>query len=131
MAQKPKQDSKQAAKGCIIMIVIVVVGFFVIKSCFFNNGKIQEDSPKFTKQDAVVQSHLCVEKLLKSPGSAEFPYQSDETIDQINDSTFVVLSYVDSQNDLGALKRTYYKCNIVVNKQGEAKCEDVKLEEKN
>lgn len=91
----------------------------------------EKDSPKFTKQDAVVQSHLCIEKLLKSPGSTEFPYQPDETIDQLNDSTFVVLSYVDSENDFGGLKRTYYKCKVIANKVGEARCEDMKLEEKN
>lgn len=131
MTQKPKQDPKQAAKGCAIMIVIVAVGFFSIKSCFFdNNVKEQVTKPKFTKQDALVQSQLCVEKLLKSPGSAKFPYQPDETIEQLNDSTFVVLSYVDSQNDFGGLKRTYYKCKVVGHELGKARCEDMRLEEK-
>jgi len=129
MTQKPKQDTKQAAKGCAIMITIVAVGFFSIKSCFFSNDKERDIKPLFTKQDAVIQSRLCVEKLLKSPGSAKFAYQPDETIDQLNDSTFAVLGYVDSQNDFGALKRTYYKCKVIANKKGKARCEDMKLEE--
>ncbi len=130
MTQKPKQDPKQSVKGCAIMIGIVTVGIFTIKSCFFSNEKSQDIKPKLTKQDAVVQSHLCVEKLLKSPGSSKFPYQPDETIDQLNDSTFIVLSYVDSQNDFGAIKRTYYKCKVVGRELGLARCEDMELEEK-
>ncbi len=113
------------------MIAIAAIGFFSIKSCFFNNdAKEQVTKPKFTKQDAVVQSHLCVEKLLKSPGSAKFAYQPDETIEQINDTTFIVLSYVDSQNEFGALMRTYYKCKVIGHELGQARCEDLKLEEK-
>jgi hypothetical protein len=131
MTQKPKQDPKQTAKGCAIIIGIVAVGFFSIKSCFFSNEKEQDTKSTFTKQDAVIQSRLCVEKLLKSPGSAKFAYQPDETIDQLNDSTFAVLGYVDSQNDFGALERTYYKCKVIANKKGEAHCKDMQLEEKN
>lgn len=131
MTQKSKQDPKQTAKGCVIIIAIAAVGFFSIKSCFFSKEpKSIDTEPKLTKQDAVVQSHLCIEKLLKSPGSAKFPYQPDETIDQLNDSTFIVLSYVDSQNDLGVLKRTYYRCKVIGRELGQARCEDIKLEEK-
>lgn len=129
MKQKTPQDPKKVAAGCGIMIALAALAFLSVKSCFFSSDETSANNKqKFTKQDAIVQSHLCVEKLLKSPGSAQFPYQSDETIDQLNDSTFVVLSYVDSQNDFGALKRTYYKCKVIGRKLGQARCEDMKLE---
>lgn len=82
------------------------------------------------KEKALIQSYTCVEKKLKSPGSAQFAYVDVDGIEQRNDSTFVILSYVDSQNDFGALKRTYFKAWVVVTATG-ARCEELKLEEQN
>jgi hypothetical protein len=106
-------------KNIFITFSILIVG------C----GSDIKEIKKYTKQDAVAQSHVFVKEKLTSPGSAEFPYQSDETIDQINDSTFKVLSYVDSQNKFGALLRTYYKCTIVFFPKTEmATCNDMLME---
>lgn len=135
--QKQTPDKKEVRKGCLILIVILVIIILIIfgvKKCYSDNNnensqEKQKELFKATKQDAVVHSHLCIEKYLKSPGSADFPHQSDDSIDQINDSTFVVLSYVDSQNTYGALVRTYYKMTVVFDVNGNAKCEDMKLEE--
>ena len=107
---------------------LIVVIFFVW--LFYPSSNSKKDDDKPTKQSAVVQSHLCVKDYLKSPATAEFPFQPDETIEQTNDSTFVVLSYVDSQNSFGALVRMYYKCKVIYSSNGNARCEDVKLSEK-
>lgn len=90
----------------------------------------KDSKPKFTKSEALAHSQVCVTQYLKSPGSADFAYQPDETIKQLNDSTFEILSYVDSQNDFGAMKRTYYKCKVIFNNKGEADCQDMQIEEK-
>jgi hypothetical protein len=110
-----------------VIIIITMILSFVVQSCFSSSNESKKYVP--SKQDAVAHSHVYVDKLLKSPGSANYPYQADETIDQLNDSTFTVLSYVDSQNSFGASMRTYYKCKIVLHSDETSECFDLKLEE--
>lgn len=123
----PKPKPKQTVVGIVLSLVFVLIMALTVKSCFFGTEE-KPEAYKPTKQDAVVESHLVVQKLLKSPGSADFPFQPDETIDQLNDSTFIVLSYVDSQNSFGALLRSHYKCKIIFSKNGQSRCEDLILE---
>ena len=122
-------QSKQSTSGFILIIVFLLVTSLIAASCFNSSNKTtKEETKKPTKQDALIQSHLFIEQHLKSPGSADFPYQPDETIDQLNDSTFIVLSYVDSQNSFGALLRTHYKCKIIFSPDGTARYEDLIME---
>ena len=75
--------------------------------------KVQIEKGNALKVKAVVYSHICVEQNLKSPSSAEYPYGTDGVV-QINDSIFVVNSYVDSQNGFGAMLRTKYRCKLTI-----------------
>ena len=134
---KKTQRPPTKKEGCFAQLIIaalIVLAILGIRSCFFGESEPKEEEKEIevfkpSKQDAAVQSHLCVQAYLKSPGSADFPYQDDDAIDQINDSTFVIVSYVDSQNTYGALVRTYYKTTVVFDKNGKAECKDLKLEE--
>lgn len=128
MNEKTPQSPAQVRKGCGILAVAGILVFLVIRfGC--SSGTEAKAKPLHSKQDAVVQSHLFVDRQLKSPGSADYPYQDDKTIETLNDSSFVVLSYVDSQNGFGALMRTYYKCKVIFLPNGTAKCEDLVLEQ--
>lgn len=66
----------------------------------------------YSKMDALIQSQVYIENKLKSPGSAKFDSSTDRII-QTNDTTFTVISYVDSQNGYGALLRTHYSCKVI------------------
>jgi hypothetical protein len=127
--QKPNQDSKQIAGGIVVLGIIILIFVGLTRLCSSDDKK--EPIKKYipNKQDAVAYSHVCVSKYLKSPGSAKFPYQDDQSIDKLNDSTFIVVSYVDSQNEFGALIRNYYKCTVVVSDLDKFECFDMKFEE--
>jgi hypothetical protein len=122
-----QQSNKTLAAAMTLMILVFIVAI----PAFMCNSESSEKPivSKPTKQDAVAWSHVCVGKQLKNPGSAEYPWQSDESIDQINDTMFSVLSYVDNYNDFGALKRSYYKCTIVFKLDGTADCNNLVFED--
>lgn len=62
--------------------------------------------------DVKVMCHMAVEKLLKSPKSAEFPgaFDDDKKPSSPDGCTTVYPSYVDAQNAFGAKIRTNYIC---------------------
>ena len=72
----------------------------------------EKNRKHYGKMDALIQSQVYIETKLKSPGSAKFDSSIDGVI-QTNDTTFTVISYVDSQNGYGALLRTHYSCKII------------------
>lgn len=72
----------------------------------------EKNRKHYGKMDALVQSQVYIENKLKSPGSAKFDSSTDGVI-QTNDTTFTVISYVDSQNGYGALLRTHYSCKVI------------------
>lgn len=72
----------------------------------------EKNRKHYSKFDALSNTQSQIEEYLKSPGSAEFDSSTDGVI-QVNDTTFTVKSYVDSQNGFGALLRTHYSCKII------------------
>jgi hypothetical protein len=112
MNKKAELSQQEIVKGASFLIVAaLMIFFFVIPSCSDEPEK-SEEKKLHTKVEACLQSRSFVEKMLKSPGSAEFGYCADDHVTQIDDTTFTVINYVDSQNSFGALIRNYYKCKI-------------------
>lgn len=74
--------------------------------------KEEINKKQYTKIDALIQSRVYIQNKLRSPGSAEFD-SSIDGVKQINDTTFTVSSYVDSQNGFGALLRSEYSLKII------------------
>lgn len=128
------QTPSTAAKviAAVFTAFIIIAPVWYVGSCIFgssDDGADEKEQKKYTKTDALIGSHQFVEKRLVSPGSAEWAY-GDESVTKINDTTFSVLSYVDSQNKFGALLRTYYKCEMVfIPSTGMMECKNLKLEE--
>lgn len=118
------QEDKVKTVAMIIAAVLLLVWWIWPSS----------DDPEqrvYTKYDALVNSHQFVENRLKSPGSAEWPSGSDRFVTQVNDTTFLVDSYVDSQNGFGALVRTNYTCQMVFfPSRDEVECRDLQLEQR-
>jgi hypothetical protein len=90
--------------------------FFLLKSCF-SSDLVEDKNAQLNnlKIRALVYSHNCVEERLKSPSTADFPSGTDGVM-AVNDSLFIVNSYVDvdSQNGFGAMIRAKYQCNIII-----------------
>lgn len=87
---------------CILGIGIIICLISLSKNRDTNT--INEDLCKIP-QSIVLES-------LKSPYSAVFQDCKDATITQINNYTYEINSYVDSENGFGAMLRTYYSITI-------------------
>lgn len=129
---KKTQRPPTKKEGCFAQLIIaalIALAILGIRSCFFGETeKEKEEIFKPTKMDAYVHSQLCVERFLKNPGSAEYLYDESD-VNQVNDSTFYIVSHVDSQNSFGALGRIYYQCTVIFDKEGNSKCRDMKVRE--
>lgn len=113
-------------RGLVFILLIIAVLLFIVKITFAGTIPIEKDN--YSKQDALIESHIYIKKLLKFPDHTKFPTQPDETIEAINDSTFTVQSYVDYQHTLGPVIRMYYKCDITLLHDGMSNCENLVLE---
>jgi len=70
-------------------------------------------SSKNTRTEAWVCTQNYVEKQLKSPSSADFPWLDWEAT-EVEENKYVVTSYVDAQNAFGAEIRTHFVCQTEV-----------------
>lgn len=61
---------------------------------------------------AYVMSQKPVERLLKSPGSAQFATMPDARSERTAECQFRIVSYVDAQNGFGAMIRSFYTAQM-------------------
>jgi hypothetical protein len=109
----------------LLTIGMFAIPFFYLKSCFNDDKK---ESKKPTKIDALIKSETFVEQKLKAPSTAKFGWDAVDRVKQINDSTFEINNYVDSQNSFGAMLRQNYSCTIIFDGE-EVKCKDLQFSE--
>lgn len=108
----------------------LIVGLFFIWLFFIPSCDGEEPlNEKYTKSTALIESRQFVEKRLKSPSSADFSFESEKSVIKVNDTTFIVTGYVDSQNSFGAELRSNYSCKITyLDKIGKVQCDDLVIE---
>jgi len=81
---------------------------------------------KYSKIEALIESRQFVEKRLKAPSTADFSNESEKSVKKINDTTFLVTGYVDSENSFSAKLRNNYSCKIVFfDKLNKVSCVDL------
>ena len=126
MSTQTQPTKEQKIRGIVTLLAFVFI-IYVAWSVFIPSCSSDKKAEvkEYSKQDAVVYSRIFVEKMLVSPGSADFPYVPDDEVQKLNDSTFYIESYVDSQNKFGALLRSNYKCKIIFTSDSTARCEDM------
>lgn len=130
-----KKQPKVNPKGCAVLIAILVASFFLIRSCTKDSHeeiKAKKEAEIKQKEEeqktlAYVYSQLCVKQKLKSPSSAKFPYTDEAEILKENDSTYLIKSYVDSQNSFGAMLRTNYLCEVIIVDEEHYICNNTQL----
>lgn len=84
---------------------------------------------KYTKITAKVFAEEQVKKMLKSPSTASFNWNADDNITRLNDTTFYIKGYVDSQNSFGAELRSNYSCTVVyLDKLNMVRCDNLVIE---
>lgn len=118
-------DTKAALKGLAAIIVIIAILVVFFKSACSSD---KNEKKTYTKFEALYDSRQFVEKILKSPGTAKWsPDEKNVTV--INDTTFLINSWVDSQNGFGALVRSYYSCQMVyLPSSNKVQCQNLKIE---
>jgi hypothetical protein len=130
---KPTQDKKVKIVTGVIALVLFLWIFFSVKSCFNDFTELdtptnQAEKKQYSIDEAFVSSQMFVEQRLQAPATAKFDYSSRNT-KQLNDTTFLVKSFVDSENSYGALLRTDYSCVIIFSNDS-IKCRDLVLTER-
>jgi fucose permease len=111
--EKKKVANEQANKACMIFILMAILLFFVALIVQIANP------PSPTKNepndvDAFVMSQSFVEQRLIAPTTAKFPYIGDAyEVTKLDSVTWLVDSYVDSQNGFGAFIRTRYVAKLM------------------
>ena len=128
MSNSKNISSPNPGKTELIMLLVIFGLIFLVFKCSCsesNENKIMsEEDQKFS---AYYNSQECVKELLKSPSTAEFPSGSEQFVTRIDNDTFLINSYVDSQNSFGAMLRTNYVCQITLNNNDTYTCDSIKL----
>lgn len=132
MKQEKKEEMKlnveKKNKSIPQLIVVGLLGLiFSFQSCSMDTEKPL--SERYTKIQAKVFAETQVKTRLKSPSTAEFNWNADDNIEKVNDTTFLVTGYVDSQNSFGAALRSNYSCTIVyLDKEKMVRCDNLVVE---
>ncbi len=101
---KAEADRRAANRGCLWMVVaVVVVG--VIWSMLDRNDTSDDEGPD--DYAAIDVCHQEVSDQLRAPATADF---GGETVTHTGDR-YTVVGYVDAQNGFGAQIRTDWVCN--------------------
>lgn len=122
---KQKGDAKALGQGCLVIIAIIVTGVIFlggdsdkttdIKESYktgYENGKTM--GKESTEEDdmstvALIMSRDYMKEVLVSPSTAKFAGVFDaQDYGKMNEDTYFVVSYVDSQNSFGAMLRSDY-----------------------
>ncbi|MGJ1410435.1 hypothetical protein ACR78Z_12225 [Sphingobacterium thalpophilum] len=141
MSKLKKQNEtagKDALNGCAYFILAIIVVIILLFHYCGNSGdsnltekeKIEKkeeeiDDKKYLSLQAV---EGYVKAQLKSPKTAEFPPINEfiKHVHVIDDKTFLITSYVDSQNVFGALIRTNFICEVEI-ENGYSKLIDLRI----
>lgn len=107
------------------MRVIVIIGLVIIAGFFSfgENGASMREDPQSRRAhycseqgrtSAYTMAQTFVERRLRAPASAEFPWMTGEGVRVIHRSgcDFTVHGYVDAQNGFGALIRTRFVADL-------------------
>jgi hypothetical protein len=69
---------------------------------------------------AAICAQNYIERILKSPSSADFPWNLDSV--PLGENKYLIKNYVDAQNSFGAMIRTNYLCTVEVLNAGNYQC---------
>ena len=120
VSNEVKTESDNAANNSRIFWIIaitVIIIIYLLMNEKGRSGNVNNINPttveKFVAADynnaAFAISQQFVTARLKSPSTADFPLLGFKCISNDVDSTFKVLSFVDSQNGFGATVRTHFQ----------------------
>ena len=112
-----KADSSQATNeqvgiGCAALVIIPIL--FILFWPASDDGSESSSPPKpaHSPSGAWVICQEFIEKRLKAPASADFPWFSETYVTKLGGAKYRVDSYVDAQNSFGAQIRQDFSCTV-------------------
>jgi hypothetical protein len=135
MTDKPKEahtasDTKRFLKvfiPIILAVVAIMLTAIFCPLCGDSSGSQAKEKEEFDELDAWVAAQLEVERNLKAPSTAKFPYGYKDYVKRTDSNEFFIQSYVDSENTFGAMIRTNFRCYVTHLGEGRYKVEDLNL----
>ncbi|NLT49270.1 MAG: hypothetical protein GXX92_12730 [Clostridiales bacterium] len=123
--KKEKKERKEMTEAGKIALGFSLVVFLVLGYTWYQNEPSKtptappENKPVYKTQTsnnqfvAYAMATEFVEQMLLAPTTADFPSFRSEAVQQVNYDTWIVNSYVDSQNAFGAMIRTHYRAKVM------------------
>lgn len=102
---------KRKINRAIYIVILLILAVWITIAVTTCGGEKKDTGTKVTYVEAYITSKKLVKARLISPSTADFPYACDYS--QTNDTSFIIKSYVDSQNGFGATLRTNYVMTLI------------------
>lgn len=106
--KKPKNQVGQVCLAIFAVIIVISIVFAAIDGGSSSKTSLDDDNV----HGAWAYTQQFVEKRLKSPGSAKFPFGGFQHASCLGNHRYNVDSYVDSENSFGAKIRTHFTAII-------------------
>jgi len=104
-------NTQQKTAIAVVSVVALFFTYLFIEPMIFDYDKpIPSQGSHY--RDAALSARRFVKQRLKSPSTAEFPPTSTATVKKTPNGTYIVSSYVDSQNAFGATLRSNWVAEI-------------------
>jgi hypothetical protein len=115
-----------------ILLIVLVFSFIFTGCCFGSSSSTPTTESEQSKQiEAFVRSQTAVERQLKAPSTAKFPYFTSDgvSVTKLATDKYRVNAYVDSENSFGAMIRITYSVIIISTGEDTYKWEDLQINE--
>lgn len=109
----PSQPEVKKKNNNVLIFTVVGILAFICICCPLIYSSSNTVSKNINKPDARAATEICkdaVKDRLKSPSTAEFPNVLAKNV--IDENTFSLDSYVDSENGFGAMLRANFHCKV-------------------
>ncbi|MCG2590397.1 zinc ribbon domain-containing protein [Rhodohalobacter sulfatireducens] len=124
---KKEREEKESAIGCLIVVFIIIAGFYFWPESSSNEKPWNE---RDNSTMAYIMAENWVKDRLISPSTAEFPgtLEYRDHISRLPDQIYEIDSYVDSQNQMGAMVRTPFFARIQQTSEDNWKLLELRIE---
>lgn len=99
----------------VVLVILSIVFGFINHDLKYGDKTDEQIELMDQEENAYHNAKQLIKYKLKSPSTAEFPSSLEAQVVGIGANSFIISSYVDSQNSYGALIRTYYEAEIRYN----------------
>jgi len=109
---KEADNAKETAQGCAIMIVIMAALVWWVWPSGNSDSDSSRPRPEHSASGAYVMCQDFVEKRLRAPSTADFPWGYSDYVTDLGGGKYRVRAYVDAENAFGGTVRNSFDCTV-------------------